>query len=94
MLKPLNGHVVIKPEVKEEKTASGIFLPDTAAKEKPQVGYVVAVSEYRETANGTRVATEVKVGEKVVFAKYIGTELHLDGEDYLILRETDILAVI
>ncbi|HIU64249.1 MAG TPA: co-chaperone GroES [Candidatus Avacidaminococcus intestinavium] len=94
MLKPLADHIVIEAIVKEEKTTSGIYLPDTAAKEKPQTGKVIAVGNGKVLDNGTRVAPEVKVGEQVVFAKYSGTEFQLDGKDYLILSERDILAVV
>ena len=88
MLKPLADHVVV------EITASGIYLPDTASKEKPQTGKVVAVGAGKVTDNGTRVAPEVKAGDEVVFAKYSGTEVKLDGKEYLILSERDILAVV
>lgn len=94
MLKPLADHVVVEIVTKEEKTASGIFLPDTASKEKPQTGKVIAVGNGKVTENGTRVAPEVKAGDEVVFAKYSGTEIKLDGKEYLILSERDILAVI
>ena len=94
MLKPLADHVVVEIVTKEEKTASDIYLPDTASKEKPQTGKVVAVGAGKVTDNGTRVAPEVKAGDEVVFAKYSGTEVKLDGKEYLILSERDILAVI
>ncbi len=94
MLKPLADHVVVEIVTKEEKTASGIYLPDTATKEKPQTGKVIAVGAGKVTENGTRVAPEVKAGDEVVFAKYSGTEVKLDGKEYLILSERDILAVI
>lgn len=94
MLKPLADHVVVEIVTKEEKTASGIYLPDTAAKEKPQTGKVIAVGAGKVTENGTRVAPEVKAGDEVVFAKYSGTEVKLDGKEYLILSERDILAII
>lgn len=94
MLKPLADHVVVEIVTKEEKTASGIYLPDTASKEKPQTGKVVAVGAGKVTDNGTRVAPEVKAGDEVVFAKYSGTEVKLEGKEYLILSERDILAVV
>ncbi len=94
MLKPLADHVVVEVVTKEEKTASGIFLPDTAAKEKPQTGVVIAVGAGKLLENGTRVAPEVKAGDEVVFAKYSGSEVKLNGKDYLILSERDLLAVI
>ncbi|MGI9950871.1 co-chaperone GroES [Moorellaceae bacterium AZ2] len=92
MLRPLGDRVVIKVVSTEEKTQGGIVLPDTA-KEKPQEGEVVAVGPGRILDNGTRVAPEVKVGDRVVFAKYSGTEVKVDGEEYLIIRDSDILAV-
>ncbi|MCR4419820.1 MAG: co-chaperone GroES [Clostridia bacterium] len=92
MLKPLEDRVVVKVIEEEQRTQGGIVLPDTA-KEKPQEGEVVAVGPGRLLDNGTRVAPSVKVGDRVVFAKYSGTEVKVDGQEYLILRETDILAV-
>ncbi len=93
MIKPLGERVVIKVLEKEEKTASGIVLPDTA-KEKPQQGEVVAVGAGKLLENGERLAMEVKVGDKVIFSKYSGTEVKLDGTEYLILSERDILAIV
>lgn len=93
MLKPLGDRVVIEQVETEEKTASGIVLPDTA-KEKPQEGRVVAVGTGRILDSGERVALEVKEGDKVIFSKYAGTELKLDGKEYLILRENDVLAIV
>ncbi len=93
MLKPLADHVVVEVVAKEEKTASGIYLPDTASKEKPQTGKVVAVGLGKMLDNGTRVQPEVKVGDKVLFAKYVGAEVKIDEKDYLILSERDIYAV-
>ncbi|MGL5207321.1 10 kDa chaperonin [bioreactor metagenome] len=94
MLKPLADHIIVEAIVKEEKTSSGIYLPDTAAKEKPQTGKVIAVGKGKVLENGTRVEPEVKVGEVVVFAKYSGTEVKVDEKEYLILSERDILAVL
>lgn len=91
-IKPLGDRVVVKALEEEEKTAGGIVLPDTA-KEKPQKGEVVAVGTGKLLDNGERVALEVSVGDKVIFAKYGGTEVKLNGTEYLILRESDILAV-
>ncbi len=88
---PLADRVVIKPLPKEEVTKSGIILPDTA-KEKPQEGEVVAVGPGRTTEEGKKIAMDVKVGNKVIYARYAGTEIKLDGEEYIILRESDILA--
>ncbi|MGB9887720.1 MAG: co-chaperone GroES [Moorellales bacterium] len=92
MLKPLDDRVVVKVIEEEQRTQSGIVLPDTA-KEKPQEGEVVAVGPGRLMENGNRVAPAVKVGDRVIFAKYSGTEVKVDGQEYLILRETDILAI-
>lgn len=92
MLKPLADRVVIRPLEREEKTSSGIFLPDNA-KEKPQEGEVVAVGPGR-FEDGVRVALDVKVGDKVIFSKYAGTEVKVQEDEMLILRESDILAVI
>lgn len=91
-LKPLGDRVVVKVVEEEEKTAGGIVLPDTA-KEKPQKGEVIAVGTGKLLDNGERVALEVSVGDKVIFAKYGGTEVKVDGQEYLILRESDILAI-
>ncbi|HLS89832.1 MAG TPA: co-chaperone GroES [Limnochordia bacterium] len=92
-LKPLGDRVVVQPIEREEKTESGIYLPDTA-KEKPQEGKVVAVGSGRVLPNGERVALTVKVGDRVLFSKYAGTEVKVDGTDYLIMSENDILAVV
>lgn len=90
-LKPLGDRVVIKPLPKEEVTKSGLVLPDTA-KEKPQEGEVIAVGPGRVGDDGKHIAMEVKKGDRVIFAKYAGTELKLDEIEYVILRESDILA--
>jgi|SRR5690606_22755150 len=91
-LRPLGDRVVVKVIEQEERTKGGIVLPDTA-KEKPQQGEVLAVGPGRILDNGQRIEPEVKVGDRVIFAKYGGTEVEVDGEEYLILRESDILAV-
>jgi chaperonin GroES len=91
--KPLGDRVVIRPIEKDEVTKSGLVLPDTA-KEKPQEGEVTAVGPGRLGDDGKRIAMEVKVGDTVVYSKYAGTELKEDEEDYLIVRESDILAKI
>lgn len=91
MIKPLADRVVVKVLTQEEVTSGGIVLPDTA-KEKPQEGEVVAVGPGKYE-DGKHVPMTVKVGEKVIFSKYGGTEVKVDGEEYLILRESDILAV-
>jgi chaperonin GroES len=93
LLKPLGDRVVIELVESEEKTASGIVLPDSA-KEKPQEGKVVAVGTGRVLDSGERVALEVAVGDRIIFSKYAGTEVKYEGTEYLVLRESDILAVI
>jgi len=92
VLKPLADRVVLKPVQAEEKTKGGIVLPDTA-KDKPQEGEVIAVGPGRILDNGTKIAPEVKVGDRVVYSKYSGTEIKIEGEEYLIIRESDILAI-
>ncbi len=91
-LKPLGDRVVVKQEPSEEKTQSGILLPDSA-KEKPQVGTIIAVGSGRVLDNGQRLPLEVKIGDKVIYAKYGGTEVKIDNEEFIILQERDILAV-
>ena len=92
-LKPLADRLVVEPIEQEEVTAGGIILPETA-KEKPQQGKVIAAGPGRTDDKGKRVAMEVKVGDTVLYAKYSGTEIKLDGKKVLILRESDILAVV
>jgi chaperonin GroES len=92
-LQPIADRVVVKPLQKEEMTKSGLIIPDTA-KEKPQEGEVVAVGVGKLLDSGKRAEMEVKVGDRVLFAKYGGTEFKLDGDELLVLRESDILAVI
>ena len=91
-LSPLGDRIIVKAIETEEKTKSGIVLPDTA-KEKSQEGNVVAVGIGRVLDNGTRLAPEVKVGDRVIYSKYGGTDIKVDGEEYLILNERDILAI-
>lgn len=91
-IKPLADRVIIKAIPTEEKTKSGIIMPDTA-KEKPQEGEVVAVGPGK-VDKGERIAMDVKVGDRVIYSKYAGTEIKLDGAEYLILKEMDILAII
>ena len=93
MLKPLGDRVVIRVLEQEEKTASGLFLPDTA-KAKPSQGEVVAVGPGKVQDDGKRVALDVKVGDKIIFSKYAGTEVKFEGTKYLIVSERDILAII
>jgi|SRR3990172_4121056 len=92
-IKPLADRVVVKPMEAEEKTKGGIILPDTA-KEKPVEGTVVAVGPGKKTDDGKVVEMEVKVGNKVLYGKYSGTEVTIDGEEYLIMRESDIFAIV
>ncbi len=92
-IRPVGDRVVVKPAAKEEITKSGIVIPDTA-KEKPQEGTVIAVGCGRLLDNGDRAPIDLNVGDRVLFAKYGGTEFKLDGEEYLVLKENDILAVI
>ena len=91
-LTPLGDRVVVKPEPEEQKTKSGIVLPDTA-KEKPSEGAVIAIGSGRILDNGQKVPLEVKIGDKVVYSKYGGTEVKIDEEEYIILAERDILAI-
>ncbi|MEH7098102.1 MULTISPECIES: co-chaperone GroES [Neobacillus] len=93
MLRPLGDRIIIELVESEEKTASGIVLPDSA-KEKPQEGKVVAVGTGRVLESGERVALDVAVGDRIIFSKYAGTEVKYQGVEYLILRENDILAVV
>ncbi|ACB84045.1 co-chaperone GroES [Natranaerobius thermophilus] len=92
-LKPLGDRIVIKILEAEEKTESGIVLPEKA-KEKPQEGEVVAVGSGKTLDDGSKVEPEVKAGDKVVYSKFAGNEVEVDGEEYLIMRQDDILAVI
>jgi len=90
-LQPLADRVLVKPIEKEEKTKSGIFIPDTA-KEKPQEGEILAVGPGKMTDDGKRIPMDLKVGDRVLYAKYGGTEIKVDDEELMILRESDILA--
>jgi chaperonin GroES len=92
-IRPVGDRVVVKPAAKEETTKSGIVLPDTA-KEKPQEGTVIAVGSGRMLDNGERATIDVHEGDRVLFAKYGGTEFKLENEEYLVLKESDILAII
>lgn len=91
-LRPLGDKVLVKPREEEEKTAGGIVLPDSA-KERPQEGEVIAVGKGRVLDNGERAEIDVKVGDIVIYSKYGGTEVTIDGEDYLLLDENSLLAV-
>ncbi|HSO57604.1 MAG: co-chaperone GroES [Paenisporosarcina sp.] len=93
MLKPLGDRIVIELVESEEKSAFGIVLPDSA-KEKPQEGKVLAVGTGRVLENGARVESDVKEGDRILFSKYAGTEVKYEGNEFLILRENDILAII
>ena len=90
-LQPLADRLVVKPIEREEKTKSGIYIPDTV-KERPQEGKVIAAGPGRLSEDGKRIAMDVKVGDVVLYAKYGGTEIKVDGEEVIILRESDILA--
>lgn len=91
-IKPLGDRVVVRPKPAEEKTESGLYIPDTA-KEKPQKGTVVAVGEGR-VENGNKIELTVEEGDEVLYGKYAGTEVTIDGEDMLIMRENDIFGVV
>ena len=92
-IKPLEDRVILKPMEAEEKTSGGIIIPDNA-KEKPQKGEVVAVGPGKFSDKGEKIAVTLKAGDKVLYGKYSGTEVSVDGVDYLILRESDVLAVL
>ena len=92
-IQPLGDRVVVKALARDTVTKSGIVLPDTA-KEKPQEGEVLAVGPGKVQDNGKRTTPEVKVGERVLFARYAGTEIKIDGEEYLILRESDVMGIV
>jgi chaperonin GroES len=93
-IKPLGDHVLIEPIKEEEKTKAGIFLPDTANKEKSEEGKILAVGPGKKTDDGKIVMMSVKVGDKVLFTKYGPNEIKVDGKEYLIASESDILAII
>ncbi len=92
-IRPLNDRILVKRLEEEEKTAGGIIIPDSA-KEKPAEGEIIAVGPGKLNDAGERVAVDLKAGDRVLFSKYGGTDVKLDGEDYLIMREDDILGVI
>ena len=91
-LKPLGDRVVVDHVEQADKTAGGVFLPDTA-KEKPQEGRVLAVGTGRTLDNGTKLPMDVKPGDKIIYSKYSGSEIKVDGKEYLIISEKDVLAV-
>ena len=92
-LKPLGDRLIVEPTESEEVTASGIILPETA-KERPQQGKVLAAGPGRRDEDGKRIEMDVKAGDTVLFAKYSGTEVKMEGKKYLILKETDVLAIV
>ena len=93
-IKPLSDHILIEPIKEEEKTKAGIFLPETASKEKSEEGKVIAVGPGRRTEDGKMLPMSVKTGDKVLFTKYGPNEIKVDGKEYLIASEGDILAII
>jgi len=92
-IRPLQDRIIVKRIEEQEKTKGGIIIPD-AAKEKPSEGLVVAVGKGRILENGTKVALDVKKGDRILFSKYAGTEVTIEGEEHLIMREDDVLGVI
>ena len=92
-VRPLHDRIIVKRLTEDEKTKGGIIIPDSA-KEKPQEGEVCAVGKGKTTDDGKTIALEVKVGDKVLFSKYSGNEIKVDGEEYLIMREEDVLAIV
>lgn len=92
-VKPLHDRVIVKRVEEEAKTKGGIIIPDTA-KEKPVEGEIMAVGDGKVGDDGKKIAMEVKVGDKVLFGKYAGTEIQIDGEEHLIMREDDIIAIV
>lgn len=93
-LKPISDYIIVEPRKEEQKTKSGIVLPDTIEKEKPQEGVVIAAGPGRMLDNGKRSVLEVKVGDKVLFSKYSPTEMKVDGKEYFVIKEDDVLAII
>ena len=92
-VRPLHDRVIVKRIEEEQKTKGGIIIPDTA-KEKPVEGKIVAIGNGKVLENGTKIPLEVKEGQKVLFGKYAGTEINIDGEEHLIMKEDDIIAII
>lgn len=93
-IKPLSDHILIEPIKQEEKTKTGILLPETAEKERPEQGRVIAVGPGRKTSSGKIIPTEVRVGQKVLFTKYGPNEIKVADKEYLIAKEEDILAIL
>ncbi len=93
-LKPIGDHLIVKPVAKEEKSASGIIIPDTVNKERPERGEIIAVGPGRMLENGQRSVVDVKVGDQVVFKKYAPDEVKIDGVEYLVIKADDVMAVI
>ncbi|MCI5600355.1 MAG: co-chaperone GroES [Hallerella porci] len=93
MIKPLADRVLIEPAPAEEKTESGLYIPDNA-KEKPMQGKVIAVGPGKKDENGKAIPMEIKVGDQVLYGKYSGTEVSVEGKDYLIVRESDVFAIL
>ena len=93
LIKPLSDRVVVKPKPKDEMTSSGIVLPDTAS-EKPQEGSVLSVGPGRVLDSGARIEMDIKIGDTVLFARYAGSEVKLEGDEYLVIREGDLLAIV
>lgn len=89
---PLNDRILVKRVQEEEKTAGGIYIPDSA-KEKPQKGEIVAAGKGKTSDDGTKIPLEVKVGDQILFGKYSGTELKLEGTEYIMMREEDVLGI-
>ncbi len=92
-IRPLHDRIIVKRVEEEEKTKGGIIIPDTA-KEKPFEGKVIAVGDGKVKEDGTKIPMEVKKGDKILFSKYAGSDVKIDGEDYLIMKEDDVLAII
>jgi chaperonin GroES len=92
-IKPLSDRVVVEPLEAEEKTSGGIYLPDTA-KEKPQMGKIIALGPGKVSDSGEKIKMQVKKGDKILYGKYSGTEVQFAGKDYIIMHESDILAII
>ena len=90
-MKPLADRVIVKPTPAEDKTKGGLIVPDTA-KEKPVIGEVISIGPGKITDDGKKIAPEIKVGDKILYGKYSGTEVTVEGEEYLIMREADIFA--